>query len=159
MERKEVSFTRERSLAPVAGPPEPPSYGTSQHRFEISVIFTSFDATAAALKMAGTLVKGLSAHINLVVPQIVPYPLPLDTPQVLREFCERRLRDITNESPVHTAVLVYLCRNRLATLTAVLNRGSIVVIGGRRRWWPTPEKSLARKMRRSGHEVIFTEMG
>ena len=158
MERKDVSFTHERPLAPVAGLPEPPSYGTSQHRFEISVIFTSFDATAAALKMAGTLVKGLSAHVKLVVPQVVPYPLPLDNPPVLREFCERRLRDITNESPVDTTVLVYLCRNRLATLRAVLKRGSIVVIGGCRRWWPTPEKSLARKMCRSGYEVIFTEM-
>jgi hypothetical protein len=153
-----VSFTHERPLAPVAGLPEPPGYGTSQHRFEIAVIFTSFDATTAALKMAGTLVKGLSANVKLVVPQVVPYPLPLDSPPVLREFCERRLRDITNECPVDTTVLVYLCRNRLATLRAVLKRGSIVVIGGWRRWWPTPEKSLARNMRRSGYEVIFTEM-
>ncbi len=153
-----MSFAHERPLAPEVGLPESPSYGTSQHRFEISVIFTSFDATAAALKMAGTLMKGLSAHINLVVPQVVPYPLPLDSPPVLREFCERRLSDITNESPVDTTVLVYLCRNRLATLRSVLKRGSIVVIGGCRRWWPTPEKSLARTMRRSGYEVIFTEM-
>ena len=153
-----MSFTHERPLAPVAGLPAPPSYGTSQQRFEISVIFTSFDATAAALKMAGTLVKGLSAHINLVVPQVVPYPLPLDNPPVLREFYEGKLRDMTNECPVDTTVLVYLCRNRLATLRAVLKRGSIVVIGGCRRWWPTPEKSLARKMCRAGHEVIFTEM-
>ena len=158
MEQKDVPFMHDRRLAPVAGLPERPSYGTSQHRFEISVIFTSFDATAAALKIAGTLVKGLSAHVKLVVPQVVPYPLPLDNPPVLREFCERRLRDITNESPLDTTVLVYLCRNRLATLRAVLKRGSIVVIGGCRRWWPTREKSLARKMCRSGYEVIFTEM-
>jgi len=157
VERKDVSFTHERPLAPVAGLPEPPNYGTSQPRFEISVIFTSYDATAAALKMAGILVKGLSAHVKLVVPQLVPHPLPLDNPPVSREFCERRLRDITNESPVDT-ILVYLCRNRLATLRAVLKRGSIVVIGGCRRWWPTPEKSLARKMCRSGYQVIFTEM-
>ena len=158
MEWKDVAFTDERPLAPVAGLPAPPSYGTNQHRFEISVIFTSFDATAAALKMTGNLVKGLSAQVKLVVPQVVPYPLPLDNPPVLREFCERRLRDITNESPVDTTVLVYLCRNRLATLRAVLKRGSIVVIGGCRKWWPTPEKGLARKMRRSGHEVIFAEL-
>ncbi len=153
-----MPFTHERTLATFAGLPELPGYGTRQHGFEISVIFTSFDATAAALKMAGTLVKGLSVHINLVVPQVVPYPLPLDAPPVLREFCERRLRDIANESPVDTTVLVYLCRNRLGTLRAVLKRGSIVVIGGCRRWWPTPEESLARKMRRSGHEVVFTEI-
>jgi hypothetical protein len=153
-----VSFAHEKPLAPVAGLPEPPVYRPSEHRFEISVVFTSFDATVAALKMAGALLKGLNAHISLVVPQVVPYPLPLDNPPVLREFCERKLREIANESPVDTTVFLYLCRDRLATLRTVLKRGSIVVIGGRRKWWPTREKSLAGKMRRSGHEVIFTEM-
>jgi hypothetical protein len=108
--------------------------------------------------MAGALLKGLNAHISLVVPQVVPYPLPLDNPPVLPEFCERKLREIANESPVDTSVFLYLCRDRLATLRTVLKRGSIVVIGGRRKWWPTREKSLAGKIRRSGHEVIFAEM-
>jgi len=43
------------------------------------------------------------------------------------------------------------------TLKAVLSQRSLVVVGGHKRWWPTPEKRLARKLRRAGHEVIFTE--
>jgi hypothetical protein len=35
--------------------------------------------------------------------------------------------------------------------------GSIVVIGGRERWWPTRENKLARQLRREGHEVVFKE--
>ena len=54
-------------------------------------------------------------------------------------------------------MLIYLCRDRVETLTAVLSPHSLVVIGGRKRWWPTAEKRLARKLRRAGHEVIFTE--
>jgi hypothetical protein len=50
-----------------------------------------------------------------------------------------------------------LCRDRLETLKSVLNPRSLVVMSGRKRWWPTAEKSLAKTLRRAGHEVIFTE--
>jgi hypothetical protein len=158
VERKEKSLTHERLLAPGAGLPEPPAYRASGHRFEVSVVFTSPDATAAALKVADALAKGLTARISLIFPQVVPYPLPVDNPPVSSEFCEGRLSKIANESRVETTIFFYLCRDRLATLRAVLKRGSIVVIGGRRKWWPTPEESLAGKIRRWGHEVIFTEV-
>jgi hypothetical protein len=42
-------------------------------------------------------------------------------------------------------------------LAWVLGPHSLVVVGGRRRWLPTREKSLARNLRSAGHEVIFTD--
>jgi hypothetical protein len=99
----------------------------------------------------------LSARIALLVPQIVPYPLPLETPPVLLDFSEQRLREIAAGSPVRTGVHIYLCRDRLETLRAVLPPRSIVVVGGAKRWWPGSDKRLARQLRRAGHEVIFTE--
>ena len=153
-----MSYAHQRTPTPLLALPEPPGYRTSEHEVEISVVFTSFHATVAALRMAGTLAKGFRAHINLVVPQVIPYPISLDNPSVAREFCEQKLRDLAHESAVDTTVLVYLCRDRLATLRKVLRRGSVVVIGGRRRWWPTSEKRLAEKMRRLGQEVIFADM-
>jgi hypothetical protein len=157
-ERIDASFVNWRLLATVAGLPETPVDRTGEHRVEISVVFTSLEATAAALKMAGVLALGLNAHISLIASQVVPYPLPLDHPQVSREFREQNLRELVKESPVDTTVFFYLCRDRLATLRAVLKRGSIVIIGGRRKWWPTREQSLAGKIRQSDHEVIFTEV-
>jgi hypothetical protein len=62
---------------------------------------------------------------------------------------------VARESAVETAVHHYLCRDRRSVLTAVLKPRSIVFIGGAKRWWPTPEMRLARKLSRSGHEVIF----
>jgi hypothetical protein len=42
-------------------------------------------------------------------------------------------------------------------LTAVLDPNSLVVVGGRKRFWPTQEELLAKTLRRQGHEVIFAE--
>ena len=122
----------------------------------INVVFTSVDATLAALKQAGTLAHRLAAHITLVVLQIVPYPLPLTSPPVLQDWNERRFRVMANHSSVETTIHLYLCCDRLQTLMSVLKPRSLVVIGGRQHWWPTHEKALARTLRRAGHEVIFT---
>jgi hypothetical protein len=110
-----------------------------------------------ALKRTGTLAESLGARITLVVAQVVPYPLALTSPPVLLDFQERRFREIAAESPVDIRVQLYLCRDELETLKRVLKPHSLIVIGGRRRWWPTSEQKLARKLQ-TGHEVIFTEI-
>jgi hypothetical protein len=130
----------------------------ADQRLNIAVVFTSVESTLTALKEAGTLASSLGARITLLVPQVVPHPLPLESPPVLVEFNERRFRVIADQAPVETRVFIYLCRDRLPTLSSVLERGSIVVLGGRkRRWWPTRDESLARNLRKAGFEVIFKE--
>jgi len=109
------------------------------------------------LREAGRLASRLNASLTLVVPQIVPYPLPLTSPPVLLGFNERRFRIVSGQSPVETTVRIYLCRDRDAMLRDVLPPHSVVVIGGRKRWWPTAEKRLANWLRRGGHEVILIE--
>ncbi len=154
--QKEMSLAFEKILAPATGHPEPKT-GQTESRLNIAVVFTSVDSTLAALKEAGALASSLGAQITLLVPQVVPYPLPLESPPVLVEFNERRFRVIASQSPVETSVRIYLCRDPLETLTRALSTGSIVVLGERKRWWPTREKKLARQLRRAGHEVVFKE--
>lgn len=152
-----MSLAIEKILRPATGHPTQPVREEADQKLNIAVVFTSAESTLAALKQAGNLANSLGARITLVVPQVVPHPLPLETPPVLVEFNENRFRVMASQSPVETSVQIYLCRDRLETLTAALAPGSIVIIGGRKRWWPTKDETLARQLRRSGYEVLFKE--
>ena len=154
----EMSLAFQKNLTPAVASPEWPLGEQTDSKLEISVVFTSVAWTIAALKRAAVLADQLGARITLLVPQVVPYPLPLTSPPVLLAFNERRFRLIASESPVETRVNIYLCREPFETVKAILKGRSLVVLGGRRgRWWPTAEQRLAGKLRRSGHEVVFAE--
>lgn len=153
-----MSRAAERILNPAAGRPQSPRSQDADPKLNIAVIFTAVESTLAALKHAGVLASHLGACISLVVPQVVPYPLPLNNSPISPGFSQRRFRVIAGQSRVETRVAVYFCRDRMETLKAVLRPHSLVVVGGRRTWWPTPEKRLAAELRRAGHEVIFSEM-
>jgi hypothetical protein len=152
-----MSLAIEKLLAPRTGHPTRPIGEEADQKLNIAVVFTSVESTLAALKEAGNLANSLGARITLVVPQVVPYPLPLETPPVLVEFNEHRFRVIASESLVETGVQIYLCRDRLEMLLAALSPNSLVVIGGRKKWWPTTEKLMARRLRQAGHKVILIE--
>src|SRR6266849_4711039 len=96
--RKNMTLAFQKVLVPATGHPAPAQRDESKHQLEVAVVFTSAAPTIAALKKAGALADRLSARINLVVPQTVPYPLPLDSPPVLLEFSERRFQEIAMQS-------------------------------------------------------------
>ena len=152
-----MSFAVEKVVVPASGYPRRPTVTEADLELNIAVVFTSEESTLAALKEAGALASSLGARVTLLVPQVVPHPLPLDEPPVLTEFNERRFRLIVNQSRVETRVRIYLCRDPLVALTSVLKPGSIVVIAGRKRWWPTRERKLACELRRAGYEVVWKE--
>lgn len=133
------------------------SVGAEADTLKVTVVYTSDQATLSAMQKAAVLAASLHARLTLVYPQIVPFPRPVTSSPVLAEFTERRLRKIAGQVPVDTEIHICLCRDREDALAAALKPGSVVVLGGRKRWWPTAEKSLARKLRSAGHEVIFTE--
>lgn len=153
-----MSIAMAKILVPAIGLPGRPLVEEVGQKLNISVIFTSVDATLAALKEAGHLASNLGARITLVVPQVVPYPLPLEKPPVFVEFNEKRFRVMASASRIETGVHICLCRDRFETLTSVLTTGSLVILAERKRWWPTKEKTLARQLRRAGYEVLFEEI-
>ena len=103
-----MSLAIEKILAPATGHPAQCDRGgggsEAKHRRRLHVL----ESALAALKEAGSLASGLGARITLLVPQMVPYPLPLESPPVLLDFSENRFRVIASESPVETSVQIYL---------------------------------------------------
>lgn len=154
--RHNILLALERTLEAAPGRPAVAEFGEKGSPLNISVLFTSVRATLAALKRAGGLARSLGARLTLFVPQVVPFPLPLESPPVLLDWNEHRFSVIARESSVETTVRIYLCRDRVETLRTILTPRSIVVFGARKRWWPTAEERMARKLRRAGHEVILT---
>jgi hypothetical protein len=124
---------------------------------EITVIYTSTETAPAALTRAGELADRLGASVLILAVQSVPYTVPLDTPPIPFKFSHRQLCRLAEESSVETEVKAYVCRDEWETLNKVLNPRSLVVIGTVKRWWPTREEKLARKLRRAGHDVIVAE--
>jgi hypothetical protein len=128
-----------------------------EFQLSVFVIFTSTVGTLKALEKAGELARPLGAGIVVVAAQVVPYPLPLDRPPVPFEFVFRRFGEMVRQIPEKTQILAYLCRDQLEALNQVLDPSFPVLIAIKRRWWPTREQRLARKLRRAGYDVISVE--
>jgi hypothetical protein len=123
---------------------------------EVNVVYTRLPGTAETLNAASGLARGLGARVTVHVARVIPYPLELKSPPVSVQFAEERLLALAGEQPVETNIQMYLCRDLTETIRRVLKPASVVVIGGRKRWWPTREQKLARTLRRDGHHVILT---
>jgi hypothetical protein len=125
---------------------------------DLTVIFTDPQGTAAALNVAQCFARQLGARIHLCAAIAVPHQLPLDQPPVSVAFLQENLRNLASrvvEQGYDPEVHVYLCRDRVPALSQLLRANSLIVLGGRKRWWPTAESRLARALRAEGHQVIF----
>jgi hypothetical protein len=131
---------------------------TDSHRvLEVNVLFTTIKGTLSALRMASKLADNLGARIRVIVPQVVPFPLPLSHSLIKPEFTARTVRTITSKHAVETDIQVCLCRQTRDAALSVLKPSSLVVIGGRRRLWPTEETRTAEWLGRQGHQVLFID--
>ena len=128
-----------------------------ERRLEIAILLTSYPATAAAINCAATLLHGLNGRISLLDIKTIPHQLSLDNPPISAEFTKQRIFELASMSSVETTGYVYFCRSQLDALTSILKPGSLIVIGCQRRWWPTWEAKLARKLRNAGFQVIVHE--
>jgi len=143
---------------PVTGEPVT---GFAPEPLEVNVIFTDPVATAAALKRAESFARDLGACIRLRAGIVVPMTLPLDQPPVSVRFTEEILSnivDVLEQDVFQATVHLYICRDWAGTLLQVLTPNSLVVIGGRKHWWPTPASRICRILRAKDHRVVFADL-
>lgn len=135
-----------------------PIDGQTERRLEVFVIFTDLPGTLAAIQRAEGLAEQLGAHLRLVMPYEVSYRLPLTKPPVSVEFLEGQMRDLAARTGMEVEAQVCLCRDKKSALGTLLPPNSLIVVGGKKRWWPTAAQLLARAIRRDGHQVIFADL-
>ena len=126
----------------------------------VCVVYTSMNPTLIALEKAGPLAKSLKSGIEILAVQTVPFAVPLNDPSVPFEFLVKRLKEMAAqfpELPVPIKISAYLCRDQLEALKRVLNRNCPVVMGVKKKWWPSRDERLARKLRQAGYNVILVE--
>jgi len=141
--------TAVRLAIPVSTPAVP------DPQLEVNVVYTELPGSAEILETASGLAHGLGARVTVHVAQVIPYPLALKSPPVAVAFAEEKLLYLASEQPVETRIQMYLCRDLIETIRRVLKPDSVVVIDGKKRWWPTREQTLARGLKRDGHRVIM----
>jgi hypothetical protein len=105
------------------------------------------------LKTAAELAAGLGAHIRLLVLEVVPYPLAVESPSVPLEFTRRRFRTVAAGARIDTQVDIRVGRERIQLLETALQRGSVIVLEGGA-WW-TRQGRLAKRLERLGHQVVL----
>ncbi len=127
---------------------------------EVNVIFTDFETTAAALKAAEAFARDLGARIRLRAGLVVPFQLPIDQPLMSVEFLQNLLRSLVGRSEpdgLERSIHLYLCRNWTDSLLEILNYDSVIVIGLRKRWWPTAASRLVHILRANRNRVIVVD--
>lgn len=139
-----------------AAPPVVPE-PDSGSALEVNVLFTGPGMGAAALRAADRMAQALEARIRVIVPQVVPFPLPLAKPAADPEFAASPVQAIAAALSLDVRIEVCLCRALLDAALSSLRPGSLVLIGGRRRLWPTLESRLAARLRRHGHQVLLID--
>jgi len=149
--------TRSEKAISLSAPGAEPSPNSHDSELSVFVVFTSVNWTLKALERARELAQPLGADISVIALQVVPFPLPIDRPPVSMDFVAKRFEERAGEFSERTKVSAFLCRDPLEALKSILNPYCPVVMGVRKKWWPTRDERLARKLRRAGYEIILVE--
>jgi hypothetical protein len=143
------------SSAALRGSTELPN-GSGDLRVFVPHISAEF--TRAALMAVAALTRNLGARVILLAVQIVPFPLPLDRPDVSPDFLKQKLTALAREIDAAVEVRVVMARDRELGLERAISPGSLVVFVETKRWWPTTQSRLAHMLARTGHSVAFLEV-
>lgn len=121
-------------------------------KIALHIIFDGMPRTGSLLDAVARFARQLDAHVTVLVPQVVPYPLPLEQPPVSIAFTEEKL------AALPANVEIYLCRDRCEAILSALPQDSLVAMS-RVRWWHREARRLARLLRQNGHRIVFLPQG
>jgi hypothetical protein len=138
--------------------PEESNWVGESRPLSINVIYTSPDSMISALRSVESLARDLGATIHIRAMIAVPCQLALDLAFNSVQCLRRLITDLVERIGTmrcQYVLHIYVCRSRIETLLSVLRPSSLLVIGGRRRFWPTAESRICKAAISAGHNVAF----
>jgi hypothetical protein len=123
----------------------------------VSVVYTTVDATIGAARIASELANAMRVSLRVVHFRTVPRQVPVDHPDGLSPIETTAFVERLRAEGIAARMRVYLCRDEAKTIPFVFRPNSIVMIGGRRSWWPTRAERWRRALEGAGHFVVFVD--
>ena len=124
----------------------------------VSLVYTTFEDTLEAARVAADLAQAMQVPLRVVHFRTVPRQVPVDQPDGLSPVETDAFVGRLRQEGIATArVRVYLCRDEAPAIPFAFRQHSIVVIGGRRSWWPTRAERWRRLFEEAGHFVVFVD--
>ncbi|HEY7291859.1 MAG TPA: hypothetical protein VH583_18615 [Vicinamibacterales bacterium] len=122
----------------------------------ISVFFTDVEHTLAAARVASRLGTAMRVPIKVIVPRpahgfILNASVSPTEPEI--DAFARRLE----AEQIDARICVCVYRDERQVIASALHRRSLVVMAGRRHWWPTTLTRWRRRLEAAGHLVVFVD--
>jgi hypothetical protein len=124
---------------------------------DVYVVFTTIDQTLRAVRVARRLADAMGSGVTVVHFQSVDFGAPLEDPVGISPV---ETDDFTSRLEAEGApirVRVWVCRDARRAISLALGAHALVVVGGRRRWWPTRSGRWQRRLEAQGHFVVFVD--
>jgi hypothetical protein len=146
-----------RSLSDTREMPARPQESDAVQCAEVYVLFTSFEETLAALRVARDLADSLDGSVRLVDFRVVPPGAPVEAPTGRSPIETDAFLDRVRAEGIDVRMNVYVCRDARGTIPVVFKDHSLIVIGARHHPWPTRAERWRRILERRGHFVLFVD--
>jgi hypothetical protein len=137
--------------------PVPDQYHPAICTDAVHVVFTSIDDTLAAVRVASDFARALGVPVTLIHFRAVPYALPVDEPCGISPVETETFIEHLRAEGVDIRVRVYLCRDRRRAIPLAFKPHSLIVVAGRRGWWPRQSARWRRMLEAAGHFVVFAD--
>lgn len=123
----------------------------------VSVIYTGFDETLRAARVAADLARKMNVPLRVVHFRTVPRQLEVDRPDGLSPIESEAFTSQLLEEGISARARVFLCRDEAKTVPYAFKPHSIVVIGGRHSWLPTRVERWRHALENAGHFVVVVD--